>query len=173
MVITYVAYLNPDNQPVFASATRAKSGNSPSILVPNDDFTEADKNDEFARLVFQTLDAIDYNLKEQQSREGSSVGFDCYLGALGPHVSIGGKLEARPFGFVSSSKVKVVVIVERSEINPTQMKNCCRSLFRLYADSIANPFFTGSLESPHFLAKFEALVKHYSKAVVLESNTGS
>lgn len=101
--------------------------------------------------------------RDQNNPSGQS--HDCYLGSVSPCLITPTDFDARVYALVSSTKIKLIVIIERGETDGPGLKKVgettinirvsqlCRTLYGLYSQTIANPLFSCQIETPKFNKK--------------------
>jgi len=110
--------------------------------------------------VYSSLDLIQEKVEERQGTPQVFC-FNPYLGFLGPALCFPN--DYRIYGFISSTSLKIVVVAEDRDYGDQDMQQLFRQLYRLYADTISNPFFQDSLETAKFVSKLDAICEHYDK----------
>lgn len=61
--------------------------------------------------------------REQESRENTGAAPDCFLGLLGPCISTPSHLDVKVYGLISSTRMKIIIILERCEVNNAEVKH--------------------------------------------------
>ncbi|KAL0484818.1 trafficking protein particle complex subunit 2l [Acrasis kona] len=121
--------------------------------------------------VFQTLEeepalkfhyiahtALDIIEEKVASRKNTTNSADTNLGLLFPTEVY------KIYGFITSSKTKIILIGDETEVKDSEVKNFFQKLHKILVDSLSNPFYeyNQQIESPHFEQQVQGLVDNFS-----------
>ncbi|KAK6590892.1 hypothetical protein RS030_111861 [Cryptosporidium xiaoi] len=104
---------------------------------------------------FSIYSALD--LLERKTNDDSAEGsLDTYLGYLGPAIT--SNYEYEIYGFLSFSQVKIIAILQDHPENESELRDFFQNIYKLYVDTLCNPFLLRTIETPKLLSKIDELL---------------
>jgi len=140
MRVACVAVIGKENEPLFLQ-TFAES--------------KEDSGLRFHYHAHTALDVIEEKLTKKPAYSTAPLNRELYLGALFTVE------DCKVYGYVTNTKIKFVLVLQRVPIGDLFVKNIFRDLHELFIDTMSNPFckLNSKIESPTFEHKLQNILR--------------